>query len=200
MKNNPILRVVEIFHSIQGEGANTGRSAVFIRLAGCNKQCDFCDTDFNSFSSLSVSEVATQVATYSCDTIIWTGGEPTLQLTEKILSHFTAYFNCIETNGSNPIPKGIDYISCSPKAPVSLLKKTLPEVDEIRIACDTHTVIPALSELPKAKHYFLSPIFEGDKENKNQFSRKNLNKCLREIHANNRWRLSVQLHKFLNIE
>ena len=197
---NKKLQVVEIFHSIQGEGANTGMSAIFIRLAGCNKRCSFCDTDFDTYREYNLEEILQHIQKYKCRNIIWTGGEPTLQLTEEILSHFDGYYNCIETNGSRPVPKGIDYISCSPKVGLKQLNEVLTEVDEIRFACELRTQIPAIESLPKAKHYFLSPIFEGEPADKMQFSRQNLNKCLEEIHRDNRWRLSIQLHKFLQIQ
>lgn len=175
-------------------------SAIFIRLAGCNKQCSFCDTDFDTYREYSVEEILKQIQRYKCKNIIWTGGEPTLQLTTEILSHFSAYYNCIETNGSNPVPTGIDYISCSPKVALKRLNQVLPKVDEIRFACDVHTQLPAIENLPKAKHYFLSPIFEGESADKMHLSKQNLDKCLEEIHRNNRWRLSIQLHKLLQIQ
>ena len=94
MKNNSSdisLNVVEIFKSIQGEGANAGKAAVFVRLAGCNKSCWYCDTNWSVSTKMTVQEVLEQVIElsnpeeYPHHLLIWTGGEPTLQLTDEIL-------------------------------------------------------------------------------------------------------------------
>ena len=119
MKNNSskiILNVVEIFKSIQGEGATAGRSAVFVRLACCNMSCWYCDTNWSESREMTVSEVLVEVNKlsskddYPDNLLIWTGGEPTLQLTDEILESFEDYYNCIETNGTNPVPGKIEYI------------------------------------------------------------------------------------------
>ena len=107
MKNSSsemILNVVEIFKSIQGEGANAGRSAVFVRLACCNMSCWYCDTNWSESHEMSVSGILEEVNKlsspddYPNNLLIWTGGEPTLQLTDEILESFKDYYNCIETN------------------------------------------------------------------------------------------------------
>ena len=109
-----ILNVVEIFHSIQGEGHNAGRSAVFVRLTNCNKDCWFCDTDWNVGTDMTAGEILEEVkklsppSDYHNNLLIWTGGEPTLQLTDDVLELFADYYNCIETNGTNPVPDKID--------------------------------------------------------------------------------------------
>ena len=78
-----VLKVVEIFHSVQGEGANTGKSAVFVRLSHCNKNCWFCDTDWSVGTDMTVAEVLAEVKSiskpedYPNNLLIWTGGEPT---------------------------------------------------------------------------------------------------------------------------
>ncbi|MCL2098050.1 MAG: 7-carboxy-7-deazaguanine synthase QueE [Bacteroidales bacterium] len=185
------LKVNELFYSIQGEGANTGMSAVFIRLADCNLQCPFCDTQHETFSEMSIADIKAEVEQYNCPNIIWTGGEPTLQLTDEIVAYFKKYFQCIETNGTRQVPSGIDYIACSAKAPLELLHKNFEKIDEIRCPIQKGDVIPEIALLPKAKRYYLSPI---------DASAENVAYCLQLIAQNPAWRLSVQLHKLLGVK
>jgi len=111
------LNVNEIFYSLQGEGGRTGQASVFIRLAKCNLTCSFCDTDFERGVKMTTDEVLREIKQYGCKWIIWTGGEPTLQLTDSIVAFFKqeGYLQAIETNGTRKVPVGIDYITCSPK-------------------------------------------------------------------------------------
>jgi len=194
------LKVVEIFNSIQGEGANMGRSATFIRLSNCNKNCSFCDTDWDKGTEMTVDEVLAEVQKYSSNMIIWTGGEPTLQLTSEILNHFKNFYQAIETNGTNPVPVGIDYISCSPKVEPSVLKRNFQSVDEFRFPVVAGDDLPSIDELPQALNYFLSPVFVGEVNKRLEINKKNLDYCLSVIQKDPRWRLSVQLHKLLNVK
>ena len=96
------LKVNEIFYSLQGEGGRQGEASIFIRLTGCNLACDFCDTDFEDGKEMSLNEILTIIQAYPCRWIIWTGGEPTLQLTDKVLVFFRreGYLQAIESNGT----------------------------------------------------------------------------------------------------
>jgi organic radical activating enzyme len=208
MKNNSsdiILNVVEIFKSIQGEGANVGRSAIFVRLAYCNLVCWYCDTEWNKSIKMSVSEVLIEVKrlsnsdNYSNTLLIWTGGEPTLQLTDEILDFFQEYYNCIETNGTNPVPKKIKYISCSPKVTPIVLRKNFTHVNEFRYPLQVGGILPEISELPIADNYFVSPVFLGEEKKRFEQNIENINYSINFIKNNPQWRLSVQLHKLLNI-
>jgi 7-carboxy-7-deazaguanine synthase len=194
------LKVVEIFNSIQGEGANVGRAATFIRLSNCNMNCSFCDTDWDKGTEMTVDEVLVEVQKYATNMIIWTGGEPTLQLTDEILSNFKNYYQVIETNGTNPVPDGIDYISCSPKVGLAILNANFQKVDEFRFPIVAGDEIPSIDELPQASNYFLSPIFVGEVKKRLEINRRNLDYCLAVIQQDSRWRLSVQLHKLLNVQ
>jgi organic radical activating enzyme len=191
---NQNLKVIEIFQSLQGEGANVGLSCVFIRLAGCNMSCPFCDTIWDGGTEMSVLEILSQVKQFNVTTIVWTGGEPTLQLTDEVLGYFAEYKNCIETNGSNKVPDLIDYVAVSPKVPASVVCNNFKFVDEIRYAVSLNDPIPDFTELPPANNYYLSPIFDNLKLN-----RKNVNYCLRVIEENPKWKLSIQMHKLLKI-
>ena len=113
---------------------------------------------------MSINQIKGILSRFKSKTIIWTGGEPTMQLNDEILSHFKEYYNCIETNGTNPVPRDIDYISCSPKVTVEELNINFPNgVNEIRYPVSKETIIPRIEDLPKAKHYFLSPVFWANK-------------------------------------
>jgi organic radical activating enzyme len=190
--NDIKLKVNEIFYSIQGEGANAGMPAVFIRLSGCNKSCPFCDTQHEAYTEMTVAAIIAEVNKYDpCGTIIWTGGEPTLQLTDEILKHFGTFYNCIETNGTNPVPESIEYIACSPKVPTGLLNKNFKWLNEIRYPIKKGDVLPDIDLLPDADNYFVSPI---------DVSKENIDYCLKQIKENPQWRLSVQVHKLLKIQ
>jgi len=208
MKNKSsesILNVVEIFKSIQGEGANTGKAAVFVRLAGCNMSCWYCDTEWNNSTPMKVSEVKEEVrrltnpVSFPDSLLIWTGGEPTLQLTDEILVEFEDFYNCIETNGSHPVPSKIAYISCSPKVSPDILRKNFTHVNEFRYPIEVGDKIPEISELPCADNYFVSPVFLGEKKKRLLQIDENIIYAIDFIKMNPQWRLSLQIHKLLNI-
>jgi organic radical activating enzyme len=194
------LKVVEIFNSIQGEGANFGKSATFIRLSNCNKNCSYCDTDWENGTEMSLDEIHDEVEQFNTKFLIWTGGEPTLQLNSEVLSFFGSFYQAIETNGTNPVPSEIDYISCSPKVDLETLKKNFIKVNEWRFPVIAGSKLPTIDDLPKAEHYFLSPVFSGETKQKLRINQQNLEHCLTLIEQDPRWRLSVQLHKLLNIQ
>jgi organic radical activating enzyme len=189
--------VNEIFYSLQGEGGRAGQASIFIRLAKCNLACDFCDTDFASGKAMSVLEILEKIRFFGCKWIIWTGGEPTLQLTGKIVDFFkkNGYLQAIETNGTNKVPAGIDYIACSPKRGFETVKNLIPEVDELRFPMKKGDLLPDISILPKAKRYLLSPIFDGQ-----NIVRENVDYCVELIKQNPQWGLSLQMHKLIDIQ
>lgn len=196
------LRLVELFESLQGEGANMGRLVVFIRLTGCNLRCSFCDTEYNKVAlELTPSELLARVQEEfpHCKSIIWTGGEPTLQLTEEVVALFqeAGYWQALESNGTYPAPMGLDYITLSPKGntrPEVLENYRGRKVGEVRIATAKGDALPQIEEFPDAEHYFLSPIFEGD-----AIIPANIRHCEALIRRDPRWRLSLQTHKLIGI-
>jgi organic radical activating enzyme len=200
MKLTDTLKVVEIFYSIQGEGANVGKPAIFVRLAGCNENCWFCDTDWTHGINMTMEEIKAAVQQYPAKMIIWTGGEPTLQLTDAVLEHFNGFFHCIETNGSNPVPAHIDYIACSPKVSPAILHKHFNFVDEFRYPLSVGQTPPSIDQLPPAANYFVSPIFEGEEKKRFSLNMENLHYCLDFVKQHPQWRLSVQVHKLLKVE
>jgi len=200
------LLVKEVFYSLQGEGGRAGEASIFVRLSGCNKQCWFCDTDWRGGVHKTLSELLIIVQQYApCRWIVWTGGEPTLQLDEHIVLYFKShgFKQAIETNGSNPVPKGIDYISVSPKVGTDILNQNFRSVDEIRYPVGKvreEIVLPPRTELlPPAKLYYVSPIFLGERYKRLDLSEPNLDMAIKYVRKNPIWRLSVQQHKSWNI-
>ena len=191
-----ILKVNEIFSSIQGEGQNTGMPVIFVRLAGCNLDCSFCDTDHKKHKTFSLGGLQYQLQRYfPIKTIVWTGGEPCLQLTNKIVQYFKDFDYCqmIETNGTKLLPDGLDYISFSPKQDYDI---SIEHVDEVRLLVDSVKFeIPSFASLPAATHFYLSPVF-----NDGNIDQDVLSHILRLIKVNPIWKLSIQLHKLIGVE
>lgn len=193
------LKVNEVFYSIQGEGARAGEPSVFVRLSGCDLACSFCDTEFASGKEMTPEDLLIYLQAAEqrlCHWIVWTGGEPMLQLTDEIISffHTYGYRQAIESNGNHKIPRSLDWIVVSPKVAEHVLKRNFPQgVDELRYvrhAGHMNAPEPAIS----AKHYYLSPIFNG-----NTPDRENIKHCLKLCLANPKWKLSLQLHKLIGV-
>jgi organic radical activating enzyme len=118
-------RVNDIFYSLQGEGRNTGRAALFVRFAGCNLKCSFCDTDFASYHELSEDYIMAELVVRCMDLgltnekpmVVLTGGEPTLQVDEDFvdLLHEEDFYVAMESNGILPAPRNLDWLTVSPK-------------------------------------------------------------------------------------
>jgi len=197
------LKVSEIFYSLQGEGARIGTPTIFIRLTGCKaKNACFamgikCDTEFESGKEMTLDEIVNWLNTNAnqCKEITWTGGEPTDQLTEDIITYFKdkGFYQAIETSGLNKVPNGIDFICVSPKVAEHVIKKNFPNgVDELRYVRHKGQVIPEPSIT--AKHYWISPHSDGFNINS-----ENLKHCIQLCIENGQWKLSLQNHKIWNI-
>ena len=191
------LKVKEIFYSLQGEGGRQGEASIFVRLSGCNLHCDFCDTDFSGGEDMTCEQILSQIQHFPCQWIIWTGGEPTLQLTDECLQFFrqAGYRQAIESNGSNPLSSLLDYMVISPKSPTNNARKINPRIDELRLPVRENDDIPPIESLPQAKHYFLSPIFSENPSETNA----NIDYCIQQIMQNPQWRLSLQVHKLIGM-
>lgn len=190
-------RVNEIFYSLQGEGYFTGTPAVFLRMSGCNLRCDFCDTRHEEFTEMTPADIIEQVKAYPSRHIIITGGEPSLQLDSLLIDllHDEGFFIQIETNGTRPLPEGIDWVTCSPKGSANDASKVrLRHIDELKVVYTGQDVESIASQLP-AMHYFLqpcsSPRYEGGS---------NLSATVEYILSHPHWRLSLQTHKLINIQ
>ena len=219
------LLVNEIFYTLQGEGCRSGQPSIFIRLAECNLECSFCDTEFESGRLFELNELLEQLKQYPCNWIVWTGGEPLLQLDFKAAEFFNkaGYCQSVETNGSvkmfNPISRSdmtdsgdwisvIDLISISPKVAEHVIKQNfehigfdlLPSSLKIELRYARHKGHSALPDPPiAAHHHYISPIFDGDNPNA-----ENIAHCIKLIMEGDYnspyyWALSLQAHKFVGL-
>lgn len=202
--------VKEVFHTLQGEGANAGRVAVFCRFARCNlwsgqerdrasAVCRFCDTDFVGTDGpggghfADADALAQHVADVGGLTrfVVCTGGEPLLQLDAALVDalHAAGFEIAIETNGTLPVPDGIDWVCVSPKADAELVVTT---GDELKLIFRQERGEPERYEHLEFEHFFLQPMDGPDRD---AHTRDAIAYCL----AHPRWRLSVQTHKYLGI-
>lgn len=201
------FRIVEIFESLQGEGYNTGMPAIFIRFAGCNLNCVWCDTNFRQYTRFTLEQLLTKVKQYTSKNIIITGGEPTMvkALPELLLPLKQAgYYIAIESNGLGKVDPLIDYIALSPKFcyQARYQKIAQPTASEVRIVAENHVdFLPFCQYIEQniqAKRYYLSPC-----EKNGEFNMFETIELLGKINQNrndNKWLLSIQTHKFANIE
>lgn len=189
-----MMRINEIFYSLQGEGRYTGVPAVFVRLSGCNLRCPFCDTDFSSYNEMSEEDIVRSVSEYPTRHIVITGGEPTLQLTASLLVklHAAGFFVQIETNGTHPVPEGVDWITCSPKAGGRVV---LTRVNEVKMLYQGEGTDLSAAEAIEADEYRLQPLDTGDADENKEIT----NATIKYILDNPKWKLSLQTHKILNV-
>ncbi|NUF27285.1 7-carboxy-7-deazaguanine synthase QueE [Gilliamella sp. ESL0254] len=201
------FRIVEIFESLQGEGYNTGMPAVFIRFAGCNLNCAWCDTNFRQFTRITLDTLLARVSEYNSKNIIITGGEPTMV---KALSQLlvplknAGYFIAIESNGLGKVDPLIDYIALSPKFCYRSRYQEIVQTtaNEVRIVAENHAdFIPFCQYIETqihAKRYYLSPCEKNGAFN--MFETIELLGKINKDRFDNKWLLSVQSHKFANID
>ncbi|MBQ9194466.1 MAG: 7-carboxy-7-deazaguanine synthase QueE, partial [Bacteroidales bacterium] len=138
------VKVNEIFYSLQGEGFWTGTPMVFVRLSGCNLRCPFCDTDHAGYEELSADEVVLKALALAgdCRRICLTGGEPSLHADAALVTafHEAGFHLHMETNGTRPLPAGIDWVTLSPKEDVPGLvgngRVVLEQADELKLVFD----------------------------------------------------------------
>lgn len=193
-----MYKVNEIFYSLQGEGRWMGRPAVFVRMSGCNLKCPFCDTDFRGYSEMSADDILSRCLEEGgeCRFIVLTGGEPSLQVDEQLISilHQAGYYLSMETNGTHAIPEGIDWVTCSPKVDFTEGGEPIvKQVDELKLIFDGEHQI---SDHGIACTFrYLQPCDVGN-DSRNYLI---LNECIKYIKAHPEWQLSVQMHKIVGI-
>lgn len=205
--------VKEIFYTLQGEGANTGKAAVFCRFSGCNlwsgreedrsrAVCRFCDTDFvgtgpdgGKFASAeSLADAVDTAWRGSGETgklVVCTGGEPLLQVDEALVAalHARGFTVAVETNGTCHAPASIDWICVSPKAGAPLVQRT---GNELKLVYPQPGALPEQFATLDFEHFFIQPM---DGPSVVQNTRDAIEYCM----SNPRWRLSLQTHKQLGI-
>ena len=197
-------RINNIFYSLQGEGRNTGRAAIFIRFAGCNLRCSFCDTEFNTYREMSDEDILSAIHDYPSRFVVLTGGEPTLQVDEAFvdLLHQQGYEVAMESNGTRPAPQNLDWLTVSPKifGEGYLVKGEWRIPDEIKVVFDEDTPekLSSLHPSPFTSHQllYLQPCDTGDAARNKVITQA----CVEYIKAHPQWRLSLQTHKLIDIE
>ncbi|MFI3256402.1 MAG: 7-carboxy-7-deazaguanine synthase QueE [Psittacicella sp.] len=199
--------IVEIFSSLQGEGFNSGMPTTFIRFGRCNLACPWCDTDYNTYKSVSLSFIIEKVKEFGNPNIILTGGEPTIQKGFKDIVDILksmGYFVAVETNGLKKVYEKVDYVATSPKRIYfdKYKDKCISKASEIRVVCDgsADEVIEFCLFLEgkiTAENYFLSPCEVDD-----SFNMLDTLKTLYKLNqvSSFKWYLSIQSHKIAGIE
>jgi 7-carboxy-7-deazaguanine synthase len=209
-------RVKELFPTLQGEGARAGRAAVFCRFTGCNlwsgreehratAVCRFCDTDFVGTDGpgggvfATPDDLADAVAACwragmgagGAPYVVCTGGEPLLQLDTAAVGslHARGFEVAVETNGTLPVPDGVDWVCVSPKAGTALAVR---RADELKLVIPQPGVDPADYDDLEATHRFVQPMDGPDRDATTRLA-------VEWCRAHPRWRLSVQTHKYLGI-
>ena len=193
------MKVNERFDSLQGEGYYAGTAAVFVRFSGCNLRCPFCDTQHESGVEMTEEEIAAEAAKYPARLVVITGGEPSLQLTKSLVDalHSEDKFVAVETNGTHRLPSNVDWITLSPKD-IFLgyeAKVELSIVDEIKVVYDGEHKPHMYSGILCTHARFLQPCDTGDPVRNAEI----VNSAIEYIKKDPRWKLSLQIHKILNI-
>jgi len=209
-----MYQVKEIYHTLQGEGAQAGRAAVFLRFAGCNLWtgmerdrsraiCQFCDTDFVGTDGpgggkfASAADLSAAVARAwpqgagGLPLVVCTGGEPALQLDEAVIAalHARGFEIAVESNGTIELPRGLDWICVSPKARTQLAQRS---GDELKLVYPQPDMDPAGFEALPFRHFSLQPMDGPERERNTALATRY---CL----EHPRWRLSLQTHKLIGI-
>lgn len=195
---NGKYRVNEIFYSLQGEGFWTGTPMVFLRLSGCNLACPFCDTLHAMGQWMDSGDILREIqaAGGDCRRVCITGGEPSLQLDAALVEilHGAGYTLHVETNGTRPLPDGVDWVCLSPKE-VFGGEVVLGGADELKLVFDGDDArISRWAAFPSAWH-FLQPCDSPDAE----LSRRNTAATMDYVASHPQWRLSLQTHKLIGI-
>ncbi len=199
-------RVNEIFYSLQGEGRWSGTPMVFLRLAGCNLKCPFCDTDFSSFREMTIDGIIAEIDAAGgnggkydsccgrsrgrCRKVVVTGGEPSLQMDEGLVEalHEHGYYVHVETNGTRALPQGIDWITLSPKSDwIEGAEPVIEYADELKLVYTGQD--PERWEHFNARLFYLQPC-----------SCANTAETVQYVLSHPIWSLSLQTHKYLDIK
>lgn len=209
-------RVKELFYTLQGEGAQSGRPAVFCRFSGCNlwsgrpedratAKCRFCDTDFSGADAgvfATAEDLAQAIAaTFPAISpqaygarrpyVVFTGGEPALQLTPELLGilHRRGFELGVESNGTLPLPDGLDWVAVSPKGANPL---ATTRGDELKLVWPQEGCTPEQFESLGFRHFLLQPCDNADRA-------ENVRACISYCLGHPRWSLGVQTHKWIGV-
>lgn len=195
---NISLPIVEIFTSVQGEGAHMGRFVTFVRLAGCNLACPWCDTkeswNVNNVGRMTIPAIVHSVTTYQ---VVITGGEPTIHEDLANLVHAlkkAGHYVSIETNGTNPVPREIDWVTVSPKEQNGFKIHPLLHVDELKYVVDDHFRLEVIPETIRAQYSGLIWLQPEGGQMQTSWQR-----CIKMAEQDERLRVGCQLHKLMEV-
>lgn len=200
MISMPSYPIVEIFHSVQGEGYHTGIPHVFVRFGNCNLRCEWCDTNFLEYEMRELEDIVSEVSSYDCDRVIFTGGEPALQDLGSIgmeLKKLGLHIS-IETNGTIPVDPIVDWICVSPKDqlyPDAVIRQR--SGNELKVVyCGQD--LSMYDELRTGfEHHFLQPCYmEAESVESNGSSFRTVESLVKRTPG---WRLSLQTHKWMGV-
>ncbi len=193
-------KVNEIFYSLQGEGANTGTPMAFVRFSGCNLKCPFCDTYHETGELMEDEEIIDEINKYPAEWVVLTGGEPSLHIDDDFIQllHSAGKKIAIETNGTHPLPSGIDWVTFSPKSGMAkggdLIK--INYADEIKVVDVGQPLEEYLDMLEGCNpRMYLQPCYVKEETER----QKNLESTIERVKSDPRWRLSLQTHRLLDI-
>lgn len=202
MASEKTYPIVEIFHSVQGEGYHTGTPSIFIRFGGCNLQCSWCDTDFSKWDRMSITEIMTILKQWTTRRIIYTGGEPAMQKLRPLSDelHSKGYNIAIETNGTIELKEGlVDWICVSPKDmlyPEFSIKQR--KGDELKVVY-TGQDLSMYDNLKKGfDNLFLQPCYDESKDAGT--NGETFHSTFDIVMQNPGWNLSLQTHKWMGVE
>lgn len=185
-----MLKINEIFYSLQLEGRNTGMPAIFIRFSGCNLRCSFCDTKHQYGRWMTIKQVLRRLECFKrCKSVVITGGESTIQNVDELAYALQRqdYCVCIETNGTNSFNTGLyDWVTISPKTSVE--KLAIRTCDEVKVIYQGQPIKHWLKDID-ADYYYLQPC-----------SMKNIKETVNAVKRNPQWRLSCQVQRLINIK
>ena len=193
-------KINEIFYSLQGEGFHSGTPAVFVRFSGCNLHCDFCDTQHQQGRMMSMQNIVAEVNKYpDASLLVLTGGEPSLFIDKEFVAALktgTEKLVAIETNGTRVLPQNIDWVTLSPKNAFAGGESE----PCVLTRCNELKVLYLGQDLTQygtieASHRFLQPCYSPDEAQR----QKNMQACVEAVLSHPQWRLSLQMHRILNI-
>lgn len=214
------FKIKEAFYTLQGEGARAGRAAVFIRFSKCNlwngkesgrqtAVCQFCDTDITgtdgenggTYTQAELMQLSLNLwpqDKQGLPYVVFTGGEPALQLTESLVTEFQNNgFECaVESNGTLALPANLDWVCISPKGKSQVI---IDQCNELKLVFPQADLAPDEVSHIKADYYYLSPMADYGIENSGMIIRENMQAATQYCLDNPQWRMSLQTHKLLGI-
>lgn len=195
-----MYRINEIFYSLQGEGYHIGTPAVFVRFSGCNLRCAFCDTQHQEGTMMTLQDIVNETNKHPVSPlVVLTGGEPSLFIDEAFVAELkqkTGKQIAIETNGTRLLPCNLDWVTLSPKSAFAggnLEACVLRTCDELKVVYLGQDLVQYADI--EAKHRFLQPCFCEDRIGRQS----NMRACVEAVKSHPGWRLSLQIHRVLDI-